>query len=105
MTNLGKYSYGMYVLHFPICLYQNRFLLTLAGATRADFHVLLWLGSKLVGVVVSYLLALGSWHLLEKHFLRLKCRFSAAPVTAPALIENQPVPDLSHRCNTFTSLQ
>jgi peptidoglycan/LPS O-acetylase OafA/YrhL len=36
----------------------------------------LWLSSMLFGAVVSFAVALVSWNLLEKRFLRLKGRFA-----------------------------
>jgi peptidoglycan/LPS O-acetylase OafA/YrhL len=98
VRSFGKYSYGMYVLHFPVCVYQNRLLLALSASARPEFRILFWAVSKLVGVAVSYALALGSWHLIEKHFLRLKGRFRAAPTGVGARVEwNQVVAGMGNK--------
>jgi peptidoglycan/LPS O-acetylase OafA/YrhL len=70
---LGTYSYALYVIHQP--------LLALTSHTRIGMDRLLlvlrdpWLAAA-VGYAVYFALAislaLASWHLLEKHFLRLK---------------------------------
>jgi peptidoglycan/LPS O-acetylase OafA/YrhL len=72
---LGKYSYGMYV-------FANLLIPLLASVVTAA-GIATWLGSNLAGqlayVVVMSLataaVALLSWHLYEKHFLRLKAFF------------------------------
>jgi len=77
---LGKYSYGMYVIH-NICLPLFQWLfkpMTLA----------ITLGSALVAQIIFYLLSIAasfiiaftSWHLYEKHFIELKNFFKIANV-------------------------
>jgi peptidoglycan/LPS O-acetylase OafA/YrhL len=71
---LGKYSYGLYVLHV---LVLTALLLPLRGVILGATH------SKAVAVVgaglgcfaISVLAAYASYHLYEKHFLNLKHRF------------------------------
>jgi peptidoglycan/LPS O-acetylase OafA/YrhL len=74
LRNLGKYSYGMYILHYPIVL-----LLSSAETRVRDSYghssALVSLSVVVLGFFASYLAALLSWNLLEKHFLRLKDRF------------------------------
>jgi peptidoglycan/LPS O-acetylase OafA/YrhL len=79
LRRLGKYSYGMYVLHLPI----------VRSLSRARASVLSHLGyhpgtmayggitwfTIVLGCFASYGAALLSWHLIEKHFLRLKGKF------------------------------
>jgi peptidoglycan/LPS O-acetylase OafA/YrhL len=77
LVSFGLYSYGIYVFHAPIAFVQNTALLTIAERIPAHFHILLWAASKVFGVALSYGIAMLSWHLVEKHFLRLKSRFSA----------------------------
>jgi peptidoglycan/LPS O-acetylase OafA/YrhL len=86
LRTLGKYSYGLYVLHYPIFLG-----LEAAGLTAG------WLaglaGSRLLGIAAftaiagtaTFGAALLSWNLLEKPFLRLKDRvpYEAGRTTAP----------------------
>jgi peptidoglycan/LPS O-acetylase OafA/YrhL len=72
---LGKYSYALYLLHQPV----NGWLKPRVPFL-GDWKVM---GSALPGQTVYYVLAIGtslalaflSWHLLEKHFLRLKSFF------------------------------
>jgi peptidoglycan/LPS O-acetylase OafA/YrhL len=73
LRTAGKYSYGLYVLHYPA-------FLALEGAGLTSAVLAGWLGSRLAGVaafvlvagVVTFAGALLSWHLLEKRFLRWK---------------------------------
>ncbi len=72
---LGKYSYGMY-------LFANLLIPLLAPLVTASGLALL-LGNQVLGQLAYLLLmslataatALLSWHLFEKHFLKLKCYF------------------------------
>ncbi|MBI4913946.1 MAG: acyltransferase [Acidobacteria bacterium] len=73
----GKYSYGIYILHFPIAVYAGKLVMWLAQRIPTEIHILLWAGSKVVGIGISFGLAILSWHILEKRFLRLKYRFTA----------------------------
>ena len=80
---LGKYSYSLYVFHQPVAL-----VLVSIGISAAAAPVV-W-GSALPGEIayaaiagtVSLIAAMLSWHLFEKHFLKLKDRFSETPVAA-----------------------
>ena len=77
----GRYSYGMYMCHQPLILVLVRVGVNSGNLTRL-------LGSKILAVLAIYvvvlvlvvLLSLTSWHLFEKHFLRLKELF---PVSGP----------------------
>lgn len=70
---LGKYSYGVYVLHIPVLWFMESLGLQTGLFPR------LW-GSSLPGVLVfcviggglSVLCAMASYHLWEAPFLRLK---------------------------------
>ncbi|MFT5050858.1 MAG: peptidoglycan/LPS O-acetylase OafA/YrhL [Chlamydiales bacterium] len=90
LRTLGKYSYALYLFHGPVgtgmrLLYHPR-------------HQPLWLGSSLprtliyvlIASVASLAAAFLSWHLMEKHFLKLKRYFpsgnppgTAVPSEAP----------------------
>ncbi len=74
LRSIGKYSYGMYVIHFPITLAMER-LLPRFKQTLGDFYSIPFV--VLIGVF-SYCAAVASYHLLEKRFLRLKSRFTPA---------------------------
>jgi peptidoglycan/LPS O-acetylase OafA/YrhL len=67
LTLFGKYSYALYVFHLPI-------LIALQMHWQDHSFVGLLMLGCLVGVV-SCLVAFLSWHLYEKHFIRLKDRF------------------------------
>jgi len=83
---LGKYSYGLYVLHVPLQpLYLRLFPPARLGALGAGLgHT----GSRLVGLLgftalaagVTLGLAMLSFHLFERPFLRLKRFFEYGEV-------------------------
>lgn len=66
--HLGKYSYALYVIHYPVFLLAN-YVFRDWGRL---WHPAL---TAAVGVPVSYLLARASWILIENPFLRLKNKF------------------------------
>jgi len=76
LREAGRYSYGLYVLHYPAFLALEAAGLGPAALARA-------LGSRLGGILAftalaaaaSLAAALASWHLLERRFLRLKDLF------------------------------
>ena len=73
LTIAGKYSYAMYVFHLPISV-----ALGVAGIGIASFPLIAGSGIpaalaySLLATVLTGTAALISWHLYEKHFLRLK---------------------------------
>jgi peptidoglycan/LPS O-acetylase OafA/YrhL len=77
LTFFGRYSYGLYVFHYPIVLLMKKNLLGESGLP-------IFLGSKLPAQVlfltaatgISVSLAWISWHLYEAQFLKLKVLFS-----------------------------
>lgn len=74
---MGRYSYAIYLFHQPLIL-----ALRGAGLSAAMMPPILgsrWPGAlafALVATGASLAVALLSWHLWEKHFLRLKARFA-----------------------------
>jgi peptidoglycan/LPS O-acetylase OafA/YrhL len=73
---LGKYSYGFYIFHWPVFLlvkpYTDKWmnhLFTPGSQSHLVFSAIL---ATLVGLAVS----VASFHLFEKHFLRLKKHFA-----------------------------
>ncbi|HEU4654374.1 MAG TPA: acyltransferase [Steroidobacteraceae bacterium] len=72
LRSVGKYSFAMYVFHFPIQWHLQKFLPLLEQRLAA------WAGIVFVVIVglLSYAGAYLSYHLFEKHFLRLKSSFT-----------------------------
>ena len=78
---VGKYSYAMYIVHMPLNL---ALLAALKPRFGASLGASLSLGLLYLGAVTlaSFALAYASYHLFERHFLRLKTRFEARPDAA-----------------------
>jgi len=76
MRSLGKYSYGIYVLHYPILdgvlRVRSRLVASMPGNIT---EMLFWLSAIAVGFLSSYGAARLSWKILEKPFLDLKRYF------------------------------
>ncbi|MEP7156250.1 MAG: acyltransferase [Betaproteobacteria bacterium] len=75
---VGKYSYAMYLFHKPLHDYVGRPLVTALGFDVAG-SVMRNAAYMLVATLVTFALAVLSWHLFEKHFLKLKIYFAARP--------------------------
>jgi peptidoglycan/LPS O-acetylase OafA/YrhL len=73
LSFFGRYSYGLYVIHVPILFFHLEGFLPLAVIPTVFGSLLL---KKLVFIAcatgVSVALAMTSWHLYEKQFLKLK---------------------------------
>jgi peptidoglycan/LPS O-acetylase OafA/YrhL len=73
MRVLGKYSYALYVFHFPLAGVLERAGLTVQTFPRVGGSELPGaVAFTLIGIGLSLVVALTSWHLYEKHFLKLK---------------------------------
>ncbi|MEO7368262.1 MAG: acyltransferase, partial [Gemmatimonadaceae bacterium] len=72
----GKYSYAMYVFHLPLVI-----ALDIAGLQMRTFSggnppgIGAALAYSIVCSLLTFLAAFASWHLYEKHFLKLKRLF------------------------------
>ncbi len=66
MTGFGKYSYGMYVFHWPVFIIISR-----QSIFNSSTHDKTWLLAA-VAFSATCICSLASYHLLEKHFLKLK---------------------------------
>ena len=74
MRFLGKYSYGIYVLHVLVLSAMNLPLrAALLGVTHSKMEAVM--GAGLTSLAVSVVAAYGSYQLYEKPFLNLKHRF------------------------------
>jgi peptidoglycan/LPS O-acetylase OafA/YrhL len=76
MRSIGKYSYAMYVLHLPISLLIPPESFTALGLWAMGAYVL-------TIAVLSYIAGALSYHLLEKHFLRMKRWFTPQVSSLP----------------------
>jgi len=83
---LGKYSYGMYVLHVPMIpimyLVLQRLLSLGHFELRSELATLTLF--SIFGIACVFLAAALSFHLFERPFLRLKIRFNYSGRSAPA---------------------
>lgn len=90
LRSIGRYSYAMYLFHLPIQLYVSQHWFTRQPILDGKIPALL--GQFLIHLqlfVTTYLLAMASWWLFEKHVLKLKRLFEykkRAPVVAEAPI-------------------
>jgi peptidoglycan/LPS O-acetylase OafA/YrhL len=82
LRSIGRYSYAMYIIHVLVIralqavtasIFLPR-LFRIQGAERIP-HIAVPLAFMGACLAVSYLLALLSWNVFEKHFLRLKKYF------------------------------
>ena len=95
LTVFGKYSYAVYLLHFPINLILKDFVFDPSKASsngrQLGLQALFYLLSGTCVLAVSWV----SWNVLEKHFLKLKDRFPMIhkpvppPAAAPARTNNE----------------
>ena len=72
---LGKYSYGIYIFHWPIFLLVRPYadkLVAEFSSLNDHFAMLL---SSLFATLAGLLVSVASYHLFEKHFLKLKKYF------------------------------
>ncbi len=68
LTGLGRISYGLYIFHYFVPQVLNLYVPAVAGLDAGPeklLRVVVWAG-------LSVLLAVASWHLIEKPALRLK---------------------------------
>jgi peptidoglycan/LPS O-acetylase OafA/YrhL len=89
MRFLGRYSYGLYVFHGVIAfaLQERRSLDVLTAKIGSSLAALI--GQAVVGAGLSLLVAVASYELFEKHFLRLKDRLAPAG-------RSRPQPEIAH---------
>jgi len=78
LRRVAKYSYAMYVLSVPLHFLVGKPALSALGLSPSDSSIV-GFTYILVGMALSYLAALASFHLLEARFLNLKNRFAPSP--------------------------
>lgn len=79
MTFLGKYSYGLYVFHAMLSYWMLEHHVLDDVLTVVPWHFGAVLVHAALGVGLSVVAALLSYHLYEMRFLGLKARFEAKP--------------------------
>lgn len=103
LRTVGKYSYALYVFHFPIQIGLNRTLPTEKIARYTHSLALAVVVNMLLVGLISGVTALLTWNLIEKRFLALKKFFpeshtsqfarsaahSAPPQPEPAILEQR----------------
>jgi peptidoglycan/LPS O-acetylase OafA/YrhL len=77
LKDVGKYSYAIYVVHYPVVIALGPFWKTYTGALLQAYPTVSTIIRVIVASVISYLLARLSWVLIEKPFLLLKRFFKA----------------------------
>ncbi len=83
LRSLGKYSYGLYVLHLPIAFLTLRTKISWISSEHIWAEIELFILFFGASILAAFL----SWHLYEKHFLKLKRYFfNEQPLTIPAII-------------------
>lgn len=76
LVTAGKYSYAMYVFHLPLVIVMEMaglHMKTLSGGQPPGIPAAL--AYSVIMSIVTFLVAFTSWHLYEKHFLKLKRLF------------------------------
>jgi peptidoglycan/LPS O-acetylase OafA/YrhL len=86
----GLYSYAMYVFHVPLMPWFDRAFPVSDLTRRLGSPYAGLVAHTLIAIALTAVCALASWHLYEKHFLKLKSRFS--PAHAPAPADTLPLP-------------
>lgn len=71
----GKYSYGLYVIHFPVSLAAVEGMRRVAEALGVRYHIGMAVVVTIIGTAVSLALAKASWRWIEEPCLRWKARF------------------------------
>jgi peptidoglycan/LPS O-acetylase OafA/YrhL len=72
LRSCGRLSYALYLFHLPVAVAVRKLVFDPAPALEAGGFVVPLGGYVVLAGGLSWLAALASWHLFEKHFLRLK---------------------------------
>ena len=72
---LGKYSYGFYIIHFPVFLLLKPYTDKFAAALFIPDSIYFLTTTSLLATMAGLLVSILSFHLFEIHFLKLKKHF------------------------------
>jgi peptidoglycan/LPS O-acetylase OafA/YrhL len=72
LRSIGKYSYAMYIFHWTLIPLVAKFFVQFGLEPRIGSRFIAQLPFAIFSTILCYLLAFASWHLYEKHFLKLK---------------------------------
>lgn len=75
ITHMGRLTYGTYFLHVLAIEIVTPWAKALFQGSGHIYQA--WLLGAAVSLLLTFLLALVSWHLLEKHFYRMRHRFAS----------------------------
>jgi peptidoglycan/LPS O-acetylase OafA/YrhL len=88
----GKYSYGLYVFHGLLVPWARTGTLMAWLERHLGSYALAWLAHFVILTSIATTAALLSWHLYEKHFLKLKRFFEYRATTLREPIRDAVVP-------------
>ena len=80
MTRLGRYTYGLYLLHAIVLTLLTRALLAAGLTERSRWY---WVVLGPTGLAGSILAAVVSYHVFERRFLLRKNRYTHVPSGVP----------------------
>ncbi len=75
LCSFGRYSYALYLIHLPVAVVLARFLFDPTKHPVGKSVVPAFIAFFVLATSVCWVLALLSWHLYEKHFLKLRPRY------------------------------
>ncbi|MFI5185550.1 MAG: acyltransferase family protein [Chitinophagales bacterium] len=76
LRSLGKYSYGLYIFHWPVYLLTRPLTDKLTSDFFTQGSTSQLIISSVIATLAGLVLSVLSYHLFEKHFLRLKGKFA-----------------------------
>lgn len=95
LVYVGKRSYAIYLLHVTCLWFVRMFVCPMLHVKF--FTATEWIVTALIGIPLTLLASELSWHLVEKHFLKLRHKFSGfqpeqkASSVSPKLVTKTPV--------------